>query len=97
MAFENYKEWLLTLVEIAWVQANASLIWANDETPTGLINGANMTYTLAHTPSNQYPVWLYYNGQKMIYGVDFTVSGTTITMSFAPESGSTLVATYKYV
>jgi hypothetical protein len=69
----------------------------NNETPGGAINGSNVTFTLANTP--QGGISLYYNGALMRPGAgnDYTLSGTTITMAFAPLSTGvldTLVANY---
>jgi hypothetical protein len=65
------------------------------ETPTGSINGSNVTFTLAHTPgSNTEMVVL--NGLIQQRGVDYTITGATITLSIAPIPGDWLGVTYKY-
>ena len=65
------------------------------EVPTGTIDGANMTFTVANTVgSSGKSMFLLYNGQVQEYGTHFTVSGSTITMTFAPETGSALFAMY---
>jgi len=71
---------------------------ADAETPSGTIDGSNTSFTLANTPSPTSSLQLFYNGQLLTSGSgnDFTLSGTTITMSFAPETGSTLLAYYRY-
>lgn len=51
------------------------------ETPTGLINGSNVTYTVLHTINNVFG--LYINGQFLHPTTDYTTSGTTITMTTA--------------
>jgi hypothetical protein len=67
--------------------------WYQDEVPSGTKNGVNMTFTLAHTPTSV--VLLYLNGQYQVSGgADYSRSGTTITMTTAPLSTDTLVATY---
>lgn len=65
------------------------------ETPTGLVNGANTTYTLANSPiagTEQ----VYLNGllQEPGAGNDYTISGTTITYLTAPITGDRLRVTY---
>jgi hypothetical protein len=65
------------------------------ETPTGLINGSNTTYTLANTPivgTEQ----VYLNGilQEPGAGNDYTISGLTITYLTAPLTGDRLRVTY---
>ena len=67
------------------------------ETPSGLINGSNTSYTLANTPtSGTEEVFL--NGilQQVGAGNDYTISGGTITMLTAPASGDRLLVNYRY-
>ena len=70
---------------------------SQNETPSGSINGSNVTFTLAHTPYNGV-VMLYYNGILLESGSgnDFTISGNTITMVYALPIGSKLRAYYSY-
>lgn len=72
--------------------------FADAETPTGSINGSNKTFTLANTPTTDASVKLYYNGLLLVEGAanDYTISGATITMVYAPETGSSLIAYYRY-
>lgn len=69
-----------------------------DETPGGSIDDSNATFTLAHTPAQtQFPLALYLNGARQrAGGVDFTLSGGTITFVTPPASGSTMWADYYY-
>jgi hypothetical protein len=59
------------------------------------VNGINTAFTLAGTPLST-KLMLYVNGvlQKSGAGNDFTISGTNITMLYAPLTGSVLTATY---
>jgi hypothetical protein len=66
------------------------------ETPTGLMNGANATFTLANIPTvNTEEVFL--NGllQEPGSGNDYTISGGTITMLAAPQSTDRLRVNYR--
>lgn len=66
------------------------------ETPSGLINGSNTTYTTTHT-INLILVFSI-NGQVLYNGVDFTFSGTTITFTTALDaslSGKPFQITYQ--
>lgn len=67
----------------------------NNETPGGTINGANTAFTLANTPQSS-SLELFLNGQLLEPGAgnDYTISGTAITMLFAPLSGDKLRAYY---
>jgi hypothetical protein len=65
------------------------------ETPSGTINGSNVTFTLAATPvagTEQ----LFLNGilQEPGAGNDYTISGATITYLTAPATGDRLKANY---
>lgn len=67
---------------------------ATRETPSGTINGSNTSFTLANTPvSGTESVYL--NGVlQEPGGIDYTISGGTITYATAPASGDQLRATY---
>jgi len=57
------------------------------ELVAGTMNGSNVTFTVANTPlASKFA--LYYNGQRLRAGAteDYTISGLTITMAFAPKS-----------
>jgi hypothetical protein len=65
------------------------------ETPTGLINSSNTTFTLANTPAaNTEEIFL--NGLLLEPGAgnDYTISGATITMLAVPQTGDRLKARY---
>jgi len=66
------------------------------ETPTGAVNGSNVTFTLAATPTlNTEEVFL--NGilQEPGAGMDYTISGSTITYLSAPLTGDRLRVNYR--
>ena len=71
-----------------------------NETVGGTINSSNTAFTLANTPATcrggASSVELMYNGQQLDAGAgnDFTISGTAITMLFAPQTGDKLRANY---
>lgn len=70
--------------------------WVTKEVPTGSINGTNATFSLASTPvAGSEHVWL--NGilQRSGSGNDYTISGSTITMTPAPLTGDALQVSYK--
>ena len=70
--------------------------FADDETPSGLINSSNVTFTLAHSPSPAASLELFLNGLVQNRGVDYTLSTNTITFTSAPVTGSTLLGWYRY-
>lgn len=69
-----------------------------DEAPSGAVNGANVTFTLAQTPlengSTEPSVDLYIDGLYQTPGVDYTISGVTITMTVAPVTDQIIRASY---
>jgi len=55
-----------------------------EDTVSGIINGSNMTFTVPNSIANAYTLFL--AGISYQPGVDFTTSGTTITMTTAPDA-----------
>lgn len=76
-----------------YVTDKSSSSWNFNETPSGTIDGTNVTFTLVAAPQN---LILTLNGiwQKPGAGNDYTLSGNTITFLTAPVSGSNILATY---
>lgn len=71
--------------------------WAIQEVPSGTQNGSNKSFTLAQTPAGV--VAIYFNGQQMRNGVDYSYTGTALTLiTFAPSAseGDWLAASYPY-
>jgi len=70
--------------------------FVDKETPSGTINGSNVTFTLANTPTAG-TEHLYLNGilQRSGSGNDYTISTNTITFTTAPVSGDILLASYR--
>jgi hypothetical protein len=66
------------------------------EVPTGLVNNSNAAFTLSQTPVSNAAVSLYKNGRILIEGTDYTIVGTTITMTTAPNFAEELYAVYRY-
>ncbi len=76
---------------------NGTGAFVDFETPTGLINGSNLVFTLASTPSPLSSLELYRNGLRMSPTIDFTITGNTLTFvdSAQPQVGDLLRATYR--
>ncbi len=66
-----------------------------NEIPSGTIGGGNDTFTLANTPVAG-TVMVFLNGlhQSQGSGLDYTISGTTITFTKAPRNNSELYVSY---
>lgn len=71
--------------------------FVDHETPGGLLNGSNATFTLTSSPSPASSLSLWRNGVLLRAGVDFTLSGNTITFFVAtvPQAGDLLEASYR--
>lgn len=65
--------------------------------PTGTINGSNGVFRLSSTPSPTASLAVYRNGLLMSAGVDYSLSGATITFMTAsvPQANDTLVCSYR--
>lgn len=71
--------------------------FADNEIPTGTINGVTTAFTLAHTPSPALSLNCFENGvQQRAAGADFTLATATITFGVAPPTGTTLVCNYRW-
>jgi hypothetical protein len=65
------------------------------ETPSGSVNGSNLTFLLSHTPVSGTEVLAYNGLEQTAGGVEYTIAGATITFVTAPLAG-VLLATYWY-
>lgn len=75
----------------------SSVGFVDGETPSGTLNGTNTTFTLSQTPFPASSLELYRNGLVQTVGIDYTISGQTITFLGAdtPISGDVLEAYYR--
>lgn len=73
--------------------------FADNETPTGTVNGINTVFTLAHTPNPAASLDLFKNGQLLIAsGVDFTLATATVTFTAGsiPQTGDAIICSYRF-
>ena len=66
--------------------------------PSGEADGANFTFSVANTPIPSSSLMFFVNGVLQKQGAldDYTVTGNSIFMNYAPNSGSNVLATYPY-
>jgi hypothetical protein len=64
------------------------------ETPSGDIDGVNDEYEIDFNPLTPAHLSLYRNGIFQRQGTEYTISGTTITMTIPPPIASSLFAVY---
>lgn len=69
----------------SWYFSSVAQGTAKGEAPTGTINSSNVTFTLSQTPSPAAFLQLYLGRQLQVQGVDYTLSGATITYTTAPD------------
>lgn len=62
------------------------------ETPSGTIDGSNADFTLSAAPDPSADLLLFRNGLLQDQGLDYTLSGDTVTFTLPPETGSVLLA-----
>ena len=85
----------LTDAEETWVTAEADVgRLVHDETPTGAVDGSNTSFTTANAPKAGTLV-VYEGGRRLLLTVDFTLSGSTISMTYAPPNGSSMRVDYR--
>lgn len=72
--------------------------YSDAEVPSGIINGLNQVFTVANLPSPTSSVEVYHNGILMEQGLDYTISGASITFSPAsvPQVGDIVLVNYRY-
>lgn len=75
----------------------ASYLFRDNETPSGIVDGANKVFTLADNPNPNLSLRVYLNGvYQSPIGEDYVLSGITITFINAPLTGSIIRAYYRY-
>ena len=71
------------------------LNFVDDEIPSGTLNGTNKDFTIKETPING-SLKVYRDGQRLKITEDYTLSGKTISLIFAPVSDQILLVDYRY-
>jgi len=81
-----------------YVPTGAGLSFADDETPSGAVDGVNDTFTLAETPNPAASLMFSVNGILWYRNVHYTLTGDTITADAGniPQTGDLLRAWYRY-
>jgi hypothetical protein len=75
--------------------SNSNAAFVDAETPAGTFDGANTTFTLSKIPFPASSLAVYRNGVLQTLGVDYTVSGATVTfLAGSAPKASDLVSTY---
>jgi hypothetical protein len=71
--------------------------FTDGESPAGIVDGANTSFTLSQAPAPTNSLALYRNGIMQKPGQDFSVTGSTVAFVSAntPQPGDTLLASYR--
>jgi len=71
--------------------------YIDNETPGGVVDGANAAFSLASQPDPVSSLALYRNGMLMKAGLDYTISGSVVQFATGatPQRGDTLLASYR--
>ena len=85
---------LTTAQEASLVELISAGLPIDDEIPTGVIDDSNKVFTLANAPITG-SVKLYLGGVKLEVTTHYSISGKTITLTFAPSTGEVLLADYR--
>ncbi|MBL8228096.1 MAG: hypothetical protein JNL98_06450 [Bryobacterales bacterium] len=71
--------------------------FVDNEVPTGLLNGSNITFTLANPPNPATSLQLFRNGIFQKPGLDYALAGNTITFTSlsVPQANDVILASYR--
>jgi hypothetical protein len=73
-------------------------LFSDGETPAGSVDGSNTFFSLNFAPSPAASLAVYRNGLLQKPGVDFSISGSSITffLGSTPQTGDLIEASYRY-
>jgi hypothetical protein len=72
--------------------------FVDGESPAGVVDGSNVTFTLVNTPAPATSLHLFRNGLMQKLNFDYTFSGSTIVFVTlaTPQPGDTILAEYRH-
>ena len=76
----------------------STVTFVDGESPGGVVDGSNVTFTLVNTPSPSTSLHLFRNGLMQKLAFDYTFSGLTIVFvaGATPQPGDTILAEYRH-
>lgn len=74
-----------------------TVAFVDDETPSGTLNGSNVSFTLSQVPSPSTSLAIYRNGLLQANGTDYTLTNSSIAFvaGSIPKTGDILLAYYR--
>lgn len=103
--------WACVLMAIAgWTCGNIVIVLlpaqvqhgvANEETPSGVLDGVNVTFNIQHQPLPWSSIKVFENGLRLKRNLDYVLGGPNHTQIIfnaccAPTPGATLIADYNF-
>jgi hypothetical protein len=78
--------------------SGSSFNFVDGESPGGVVDGSNVTFTLVNAPAPATSLHLFRNGLLQKLTFDYTFSGSTITFlsGATPQPGDTILADYRH-
>ena len=88
---------LLSAADKTKLDASTTVVFVDNEVPSGVVNGVNAVFTRAFIPSPATSLHLYVNGVRQRLGVQYSLASLTITFTAGniPLTGNTVVADYR--
>jgi len=74
-----------------------SYLYADYQSPSGEVDGVNMTFYLPNTPQPADSAFLYVNGILLAQGHDYTLIDNCVTFTTPPDVGSIIIMFYSYI
>ena len=80
------------------ISLTSPIVFVDNETPLGVVNGINRTFTLANTPKSPATLHVYVNGFRMLLGSgnDYVTSSNNLGFTVAPPAGAIITVDYRY-
>lgn len=78
--------------------SSSTLIFVDAETPGGVVDGANRTFTLAVAPAPSTSLHVFRNGLLQKLSFDYSLNGTIITFvpAASPQPADTILVSYRH-
>ena len=92
---------VLALIIIGLLMGQTSHGTANEETPSGALDGVNVTFSIQHQPLPWASIKVYKDGSRMKRNLDYVLGGPNHTQVIfnpccVPQPGAVLIADYNY-
>ena len=90
-SFDSYS---FTISNSGFIQIRTHFV--EEAQLSGPVNGINTSFLLPSAPSPTSSLHLFRNGLRMKAGVDYILTGNSVTFASAPQVGDLLLADYRH-